>query len=96
MAVYLIVDTDLFDPAGYEDYKVKAKPIVEKFGGEYLARGGKLDVKESDLWSPQRLVLIRFTAAEQAQSFYHSAEYQAVLPISHKSAKRTVVLLEGV
>lgn len=96
MATYLIVDTLLDDPAAYEEYKLKAKPLVEQHGGEYLARGGNLAVKESDLWSPSRLVLVRFPDTDAATRFYESAEYQAILPISKRSARRTLVMLEGV
>jgi uncharacterized protein (DUF1330 family) len=96
MAAYLVVDTDLTNPEIYEDYKIKARPIAEKYGGEYLARGGKMLLKESQLWSPKRMVLVRFPSFEQAEKFYDSAEYQAVLPISVKSARRSVVILEGV
>jgi uncharacterized protein (DUF1330 family) len=92
---YLVVDTDLSDPERYEQYKLRAKPIVEQYGGEYLARGGAMDLLEQDLWSPSRLVLIRFADARQARRFYDSPEYQAVLPISHQSARRTLVILEG-
>jgi len=95
MPAYLIVDSQLTDPDHYEQYKLKAKPIVEQFGGEYLARGGALSVKESDLWSPTRMVLIRFPSSAQAESFYQSAEYQSVLGISKASARRTVMILEG-
>ncbi|MFM8666953.1 MAG: DUF1330 domain-containing protein, partial [Betaproteobacteria bacterium] len=35
MAAYLIADTDLFDPAHYEEYKVRAKAIAEKYSGQY-------------------------------------------------------------
>jgi uncharacterized protein (DUF1330 family) len=96
MAAYLIVDTLLDNPERYEDYKVVARPIVEKFGGEYLARGGAMNIKEADLWSPSRLVLVRFPDAAAARRFYESAEYEAVLPISKESARRTVVILEGI
>jgi uncharacterized protein (DUF1330 family) len=96
MAAYLVVDTDLTNPEAYEEYKLKARPIAEKYGGEYLARGGKMNIKETQLWSPKRLVLVRFPSFEQAEKFYDSAEYQAVLPISEKSAIRTVVILEGI
>ena len=95
MAAYLVVDSQLTDPARYEDYKRLAKPIVEQFGGEYLARGGALSVKETDLWSPTRMVLIRFPSVSQAETFYQSPQYQAVLGISKSSAKRTVFILEG-
>jgi uncharacterized protein (DUF1330 family) len=96
MAAYLVVDTDLTNPEIYEDYKIKARPIAEKYGGEYLARGGKMLLKESQLWSPKRMVLVRFPSFEQAEKFYDSAEYQAVLPISVQSARRSVIILEGI
>ena len=96
MAAYLVVDTDLTNPEAYEEYKLKARPIAEKYGGEYLARGGKMNIKEAQLWSPKRLVLVKFSSFEQAEKFYDSAEYQAVLPISTESAKRSVVILEGI
>ena len=95
MAAYLVVDTLLDNPALYEDYKVQAKPLVEKFGGEYLARGGNLTIKESDLWSPSRIVLIKFPDKDAANRFYESSEYQAILPISKSSARRTIFVLDG-
>jgi uncharacterized protein (DUF1330 family) len=95
MTAYLIVDTELTDPELYETYKVQAKPIVEKFGGEYLARGGELTLKETDRWTPMRVVVIRFPNMTQAHAFYESEEYQKVLPISRQAAKRTVFFVEG-
>jgi len=95
MAAYLIVDTNLTDPDLYEQYKLQAKPLVEKHGGQYLARGGTLSIKESALWSPTRMVLIQFPSAEQAEGFYESAEYRQVLGISKRSAQRTVFILDG-
>ncbi len=96
MSAYLIVDTLLNDPDTYEQYKVQAKPIAESFGGEYLARGGDLTVLEDDLWSPSRIVLIRFPSADVAREFHASGAYQAILPISQRSATRTAVIVEGV
>jgi uncharacterized protein (DUF1330 family) len=95
MSAYLVVDTLLTDPALYEEYKRKARPIVEKFGGEYLARGGRLTLRETDLWSPSRLVLVRFPDVEAANRCFDSPEYRQVLTISRRSAKRTVVIVEG-
>lgn len=95
MAAYLIVDTRLDDPGEYEQYKLQAKPIIERFGGEYLARGGAMTIRESDLWSPTRLVLVRFADADTANRCLDSAEYQAILPISRRSARRTALIVEG-
>lgn len=91
MTAYLIVDTVL-----YEEYKLRAKPLVEPFGGEYLARGGNMVLKDSDLWTPSRMVLVKFPDAETANRFYDSPQYQDLLPISQRSARRTIFVLEGV
>ena len=95
MAAYLIVDTLLNDANLYEQYKVKARPLIEKFGGEYLARGGRMTLRETDLWSPTRLVLVRFPDVETANRCLDSLDYQQILPNSKKSARRTAVILEG-
>ncbi len=95
MAAFLIVDTELTQPERYEDYKRQAKPLAEQYGGEYLVRGGAMDVKENDLWAPARMVVVRFPSTEKAQAFYNSPEYQKILAISQESARRTVVLVEG-
>jgi uncharacterized protein (DUF1330 family) len=94
MAAYLIVDTLLENADLYEQYKLKAKPLIEKFGGEYLARGGRMTLRETDLWSPVRLVLIRFSDVATANRCLDSLEYQQILAISKKSARRTAVVLE--
>jgi len=95
MAAYLIADCQLDDPALYEEYKSRVKPLAEQYGGEYLARGGTLSIKETDLWSPTRIVLVRFPDAATANRFYDSPEYQDVLSISKKSARRTVFIVDG-
>ncbi|MFZ4479043.1 MAG: DUF1330 domain-containing protein [Rhodoferax sp.] len=96
MTAFLVVDTLLKDPGLYEQYKLLARPMVEKFGGQYLARGGELSVKESALWTPTRMVLIMFPSSAHIEAFYGSAEYQELLAISRQSADRTVFALEGI
>jgi uncharacterized protein (DUF1330 family) len=96
VAAYLIVDTLLEKPELYEEYKLKARPLAESFGGEYLARGGAMTLKENALWSPTRVVVVRFPDAASANRFYDSPEYQAILPISQASARRTAFVLEGI
>jgi uncharacterized protein (DUF1330 family) len=86
MAAYLIVDTLLDDADLYEEYKLKARPLIEKFGGEYLARGGRMTLRETDLWSPTRLVLVRFSDVETANRCLDSFEYQQILTIRQEIA----------
>jgi uncharacterized protein (DUF1330 family) len=95
MAAYLIVDTAITDNAAYDRYKAGAKPIAEKHGGEYLARGGRLDVVESDLWTPTRLVVIRFPDMAAARAFCDDPDYAPLKEIRHGAAKATLAIVEG-
>ena len=95
MAAYLIADTKITDPEGYEKYKALARPIAESFGGMYLARGGEMHVADSELWSPVRVVIIQFDSMEQARAFVDSDEYAPVAAMRHKFADSTVVLVDA-
>ena len=55
-----------------------------------------MTIKEAELWSPTRLVVVKFADALSANRFYDSPEYQEILPISKESARRTCVVLEGI
>ena len=96
MAAYLIVDSKLTNPEMYELYKQKARPLIERYGGEYLARGGKMSVMEDTLWTPSRIVLVKFPSVQVAETCFQSDEYQEILKISKLSADRTCVIVEGV
>ena len=49
---YIVVDVDIHNPEIYEDYKKQVVPIVTAFGGEYIARGGALDVVQDEFGGP--------------------------------------------
>lgn len=93
---YLIVDTKLTDPESYEKYKELAKPLIENFGGEYLVRGGKLHIEQDDLWSPSRIVIVKFQNMKRAKSFLNSKEYQPIKALRMNASKATLTIVEGI
>jgi len=95
MSAYLVVDTKIENAEEYEKYKALAKPIAEQYGGVYIARGGKLDVRETDLWSPTRVVIIEFPDMQSAQGFVDSEEYAPVKPMRRDNAKCTLFIVDG-
>ena len=96
MTAYILVDTKIDNSEEYENYKKLARPIAEKFGGEYRARGGEMDIRETDMWEPTRLVLIEFPDMTAARNFLDSEEYAPVKVIRRSNAKCTAVIFEGV
>ena len=95
MAAYLIVDTLIENPEAYEEYKALARPIAEKYGGVYRARGGDMEVLETDLWTPTRIVIIEFPDMDSARAFANSDEYAPIKPIRQNNAKCTLAIVEG-
>ena len=95
MSAYLVVDTKIENAEQYEKYKQLAKPIAEQYGGTYLARGGELDIRETDLWSPTRVVIIEFPDMQSAQAFIDSDEYAPVKPLRRNNAKCTLFIIDG-
>ncbi len=95
MTAYLIVDTKIKDEESYEEYKTLARPVVESYGGEYLVRGGNTIISENDLWTPNRLVVVRFPSRKAAENFLSSDEYAPVKAIRKKYAKTTMTIVDG-
>lgn len=96
MSAYVIIDTRINDSDAYETYKAKARPLVEKYGGIYRARGGNMDVVESELWSPTRIVILEFPDMQSARNFIDCDEYAPVKALRHANAKCSTVIVEGI
>jgi uncharacterized protein (DUF1330 family) len=91
---YLIANLEVTDPAGFEQYRQKVTPLIEKFGGRYLVRGGELDKKEGSL-ALKRLVVLEFPSLDAARRFYDSPEYAPLIKIRQASTKSDLVLVDG-
>lgn len=60
MACFFIIDVYIDESKGrgsYDDYIEKVKPIVEKYGGEYIARTENV-TSLSPLRKPDRVIII--------------------------------------
>lgn len=93
---YIIVDVDITDTEAYEQYKALAKPLAESFGGEYLTRGGEMDVIQNELWTPTRIVIVKFPSLQAARDFINSPEYEPVKAIRMANSAGTLAIIEGI
>ena len=95
MAAYVLVDIEVTDQELYDDYRRQVPPLVEKYGGKYLVRGGELETLEGD-WLPKRLIVLEFPSVEKAKEFYDSEEYRPLKEMRLKATKSNLVLVEGI
>ena len=65
MPAYLIVDNQITDPKAYDEYRRRVVPLLGRFGGRFLVRGGQISHLEGE-WKPQRLVIVEFPVTVMA------------------------------
>jgi uncharacterized protein (DUF1330 family) len=95
MSAYVIVEIDVQDPVGYEEYKKLASDSILKSGGKYIVRGGATEVLEGD-WKPKRIVILEFESMERAKDWLNCEEYREPRKMRHRTAKTSMLLVEGV
>jgi uncharacterized protein (DUF1330 family) len=93
MNAYVIGEIEVTDPAVYDDYRKQVLATITKYGGRFLARGGKSEPLEGA--APKRMVLLEFPSYQQALKWYRSPEYAPLITLRQMGSKGRLVLVEG-
>lgn len=96
MACFFIVDVYIDKNKGrgsYDDYIEKVKPIVESYGGEYLARTEDVTAL-SPLRQPDRVIIIRFPSREGLDACFDSDEYRRIMKEREYSVDARALIAE--
>ncbi|MBM3510169.1 MAG: DUF1330 domain-containing protein [Alphaproteobacteria bacterium] len=74
MPAYLVAQVTIHDPVAYAGYQKRVTDAVAKYGGRFIARGGKTVLLEGRTFGT-RVALLEFPSLDRAVEFYHSADY---------------------
>ena len=94
MAAYVIGEIEVTDQATYDDYRKQVLATVQKFGGRFIVRGGRIEALEG-AWAPKRIVVLEFPGMGEAQKWYRSPEYAPLIKLRQKAARGRLILVEG-
>jgi uncharacterized protein (DUF1330 family) len=81
MPAYVIAEHIITDEAKFEEYKTKARPMVARYGGRYLTKGGSHRLLEGGHWKPERVIIIEFPDMDTLDRWYNSPEYQPLIAL---------------
>ncbi len=95
MSAIVIAEIDVHNAELFEEYRLKVPPLVQQYGGRYLARGGKAELFEGER-EPKRVVVIEFPTLEQAKAWHDSVEYQPLITIRQQASEGRMIVVEGV
>lgn len=95
MAGYVIAIVDVTDAEGYREYSKQVPATIAKYGGRYLVRGGRMEVREGS-WTGPRTVILEFPSLARALEWYDSPEYKPLRPIRQANSTAQIAFFEGV
>jgi uncharacterized protein (DUF1330 family) len=90
---YWIVRVSVRNIDEYPRYLTAARPAFEKFGANFLVRGGAYESMEGS--SRERNVVVEFADMATARACYASPEYQAARAIRQQHADADFLIAEG-
>ena len=91
-AAFWIAHVKVTDAEAYGKYAALAGPAMARFGGVFLARGGRYVQLEGN--DRPRNVVARFPSLEAAVACYHSPEYQEALSHARGASERDLMVVE--
>ena len=97
MVAYWVARAKVNNPEQYKTYGDLASTIIGKFGGKFLARGGKFRILEGpDKF--HRFVVIEFPTLEKAVACHQSPEYLEAAAHRKRdgASELELVIVEGV
>ena len=90
---YWVAFADVNDPEGYKSYLAANAKAFAKYGGCFLTRGGKAELKEGKPRS--RAVVIEFPTYAAALDCYTSPEYVAAMKHREGRSVMDLAITEG-
>jgi uncharacterized protein (DUF1330 family) len=91
---YLLAAITVEDAAAYKGYAAQVPPVLARYGGAFLVRGGRAEGVEGSA-DPGRIVLIGFADVDAVRRFHGSAEYAPLAAIRSSASTGMVVALEA-
>ncbi|TDH22980.1 DUF1330 domain-containing protein [Segetibacter sp. 3557_3] len=95
MPAYVIVNVNIHNPEGYEDYKKLTPASLLPFNGKFIVRGGQAEVLEGNE-APGRVVVLEFPDVAAAKAWWNSPEYARAREIRQRNATTQMIVVPGV
>jgi uncharacterized protein (DUF1330 family) len=95
VTAYLVVDLDIDNPKGFQEYQNNVPSFIAKHGGRYIVRGGEFDVIEGG-FKPHRLVIFEFPDRQSIRNMFADEGYLKLAQVRLRTAKTIAVAVDGI
>lgn len=95
MSAYVVAQIEITDPDRYAEYVKQVPATIARYGGRYLARGGKAEALEGRL-AGKRMAIVEFDSYERAKDWYESDDYRRPKALRQGASVSSLVLVDGI
>ena len=92
MTYVVVTIKQVLDPEAFREYATRVFPMVERFGGKYLAVDKAPEVRDGE-WPYVRTVIVAFANHAAATTWYDSPEYREIIPIRQRAIEANIVMV---
>lgn len=96
MAAYVIGRVQVRDSSWVTEYGPKTAALVEKHGGKFIVRRGKMEKLEGKEALPNVVVVIEFPSAEKAKAWYNDPDYAPMIKLRQTGSDAELMVVDGV
>jgi uncharacterized protein (DUF1330 family) len=75
VSIYVVANLKVLDPSCLEAYGAIAAPLVQQYGGEYVAQSAAPEIVEGEWPAGFQTVVVRWPSREAFMAFWNSPEY---------------------
>lgn len=90
---YWLVHVTVRDADAYGGYVEQVTPVVDRYGGRFLVRGGVATAPEGPV--RERHVVVEFDSYDTALAAYRDEDYQVAAAIRRDHSEGEFVIVEG-
>lgn len=94
MPAYLVLMVSIDNPETYSKYTAQTPPLVKKYGGKFLVRGGEVDTIEGEPFN-DRIVVLEFPSKQAIHDLFSDPEYLAAAEYRKASSEARIFAVDG-
>ncbi|WP_435771616.1 DUF1330 domain-containing protein [Nocardioides sp. SYSU DS0651] len=95
MSYFAVAQLQIHESDWIPDYVEEVSPLVERYGGRYLARTPRVEWVEGEEQPGRLVVLIEWPSRDAAMEFYRSEAYRPHLEARRSGSSGDFLLVAG-
>ena len=95
MSAFMISQITITDAEKFQEYLTKTQIVAKHYGAQMMFRGKLNSVLNGQAKDHSIVVAVRFPDAEKLNSWFHSTDYQALIPLRDASSIQIMTAYDG-